>query len=72
MFRCENVVTDHHYDRSECLKELSAKLNSLEEDYGDIQIIDIDKSFKVDKNIADYSGNVFLEAVIIFKDNVNC
>ena len=41
MFRCENVVTDRHYNRSECLQELSAKLNSLEEDYGDIQIIDI-------------------------------
>lgn len=72
MFRCENVVTDRHYNRSECLQELSARLNSLEEDYGDIQIIDIDKSFKVDKDIADYRENVFLEAVVIFKDNVNC
>ena len=65
MFKMEIFETEMCYGKEDCLQKLVEILNSL----GDITVVDIEKEWKIDKNKASYSPNIYLVATIIYKEN---
>lgn len=70
MFDCVEYETARYNTKSECLRELSTFLNSLEDDSTRITVIDIEKDFSVDICLADYKPRLFLKAVVTYKEEV--
>ena len=52
------------HSRKDCLVELTSFLNTL----GNVDIVDIEKSWHEDKNLADYKPRNYLTAFIIYKE----
>lgn len=64
-FQIDTFVSNNCWDKEKCMRELVDYLNKL----GDsIRIIDIEKEWKIDNNLADYSPKTILEATIIYEE----
>lgn len=64
MFRIVSFESERCYTRADCLEELAKFLNSLEDEYTQITVVDIDKDFSEDTYLSEYS----LRAEIIYKE----
>jgi len=63
MFRIAEYTTSKHYDKYECLKDLTQHLNH---DFSDYTIVDIEKTWLTDSLLADYSPRLSLKVIIIY------
>lgn len=68
MFRIVSFESERYYTRTDCLEELTKFLNSLEDEYTRITVVDIDKDFSEDTRLSDYSPRLVLRAEIIYKE----
>lgn len=63
MFECTEFTTQHHYTKHECMCELAGILSMMD----DIEVVDIEKTFKEDTSIADYKPRLKLIASVLYK-----
>lgn len=64
LLKCEKFETSTHSSKEGCLRELSTQLNCLRAEYDDIRIVDVDKTYIANND------NLYLVAIVIFKDNL--
>lgn len=67
MIQVETFSSKMHYDKSSCYEELAAFLNELGED---VEVLDIEKEWKEDKNKASYSPSIYLETLVLVKRKI--
>lgn len=67
-FQTDTFESNRCWDKENCMEELTEYLNKLGDN---IQVIDIEKEWKIDNNLADYSPKVFLKAIIIYEELSN-
>lgn len=63
MFECVELTTGYHYTKHECMCELAGILSMMD----DLEVVDIEKTFKEDISIADYKPRLKLVASVLYK-----
>lgn len=63
MFECTELETHYHYTKHECMCELAGILSTMD----DIEVVDIEKTFKEDTSISDYKPRLKLIASVLYK-----
>ena len=63
MFECTEFTTQCHYTKHGCMCELADILSMMD----DIEVVDIEKTFKEDTSLADYKPRIKLIASVLYK-----
>lgn len=62
MYGCCKYTTELYDSKAECIAELAKFLNELDKD-----VVDIEKTFLTNEQLAYYKPRLYLEAIIIYK-----
>lgn len=64
MFECAELTTEYHYTKHECMCDLADLLSVIGDD---VEVVDIEKTFKEDTSMADYKPRLKLIASVLYK-----